>query len=107
MYKPYTHMVTTSARKEKTHVWRFLIALCIIAAVSCSPCLALERHDIEFKVFQFPPNMIPKIDGDTSDWEMVTGCYIIGSEQLTDNKQQGKIKEKMDPEDLKVNVRVG
>ena len=54
---------------------------------------ALERPDVEFKIFQFPHDKIPRIDGDTSDWDMVTGDYIIGSNQLTDNKVNGELKK--------------
>ena len=31
----------------------------------------LERPDIEFKIFQFPANMIPRIDGNIDDWDIV------------------------------------
>ena len=68
---------------------------------------ALERPGVEFKIFQFPHDRIPRIDGSIEDWDMVTGDYIIGSDQLTDNKMNGELKEKMDPEDLDVKVRVG
>jgi len=83
-----------------------------IMFVFCIACIshishALERPDTEFKIFQFPHDMIPRIDGDTSDWEIVTGDYIIGSDQLTDNKTEGELKAAIDPEDLDVRVRVG
>ena len=32
---------------------------------------ALDRTNETFKVFQFPPNMIPVIDGKTNDWDIV------------------------------------
>ena len=32
---------------------------------------AVEKPDITYKVFQFPANMIPRIDGNTDDWNMV------------------------------------
>lgn len=70
-------------------------------------CRALARPDVEFKVFQFPPDMIPRIDGDTGDWDMVTGEYVIGSDQLADNKTEGALKDAMDTADLDVRVRVG
>ena len=34
--------------------------------------VGLERPDVEFQVFQFPANQIPRIDGETDDW-----CYNI------------------------------
>ncbi len=66
---------------------------------------ALERPDVEFKIFQFPPNMIPRIDGDTSDWDIVGEDYVIGADQLVDTViQPGRSP---DPKDLDVRVRVG
>ncbi len=42
------------------------------------PALALllmsfARPDKEFKVYQFPQNMTPRIDGDFSDWKYNSG----------------------------------
>ncbi len=68
---------------------------------------ALERPETEYKIFQFPRDMIPRIDGDTSDWDMVDGDYIIDQSHLTDNKPQGELIPAMDPDDLRVRVRVG
>jgi hypothetical protein len=45
---------------------------------------ALERPGVEFKIFQFPPDQIPRIDGNTDDWAMVSKDYIIGIDQLSD-----------------------
>jgi hypothetical protein len=70
-----------------------------------SPSQALERPDKEFSIFQFPPNMIPRIDGQTDDWEIVPEAYIIGIEELAETVV-GK-GTNHDPEDLDVNVRVG
>ena len=43
---------------------------------------ALARPGVEFKIFQFPADKIPRIDGDTSDWSMVPESYSIGMDQL-------------------------
>jgi hypothetical protein len=64
---------------------------------------ALERPEV-FKVFQFPANKIPRIDGDASDWEMVPSEYIVGTDQLLDDQGRGR---KPDPKSLDVKVRVG
>jgi len=66
---------------------------------------ALERPDVEFKIFQFPPNMIPCIDGKTDDWDIVPDNYAIGSDELRDT-DLGNIGPP-DPKDLSVNVKVG
>ena len=75
-------------------------ALVLLAAASA---FALERQDVEFKVFQFPANAIPRIDGNIDDWSMVPESYAIGSDQLVDTLT-GKQR---DPKDLDVRVKVG
>jgi len=78
-------------------------AVLLFASVICLPVHALERPDVEFKIFQFPPNMIPRIDGDAGDWEIVPEDYFIGMDQLKDTGNNTKI----DKNDLDVTVRAG
>jgi hypothetical protein len=78
---------------------RVLLVLFSLAAAAA----ALERPGVEFKVFQFPANAIPRIDGKTDDWAMVPESYAIGSDQLVDTVN----KTPRDPKDLDVRVRVG
>ncbi len=73
----------------------------ILLAARCLP--ALERPDVEFKVYQFPANKIPRIDGQTDDWAMVPASYTIGSDQLKDTVNSTP----RDPKDLDVSVKVG
>jgi hypothetical protein len=68
------------------------------------PAHALDRPEVTFKVFQFPPDMIPRIDGKTDDWAMVPDDYAIGMDQLVDD-EGGHTKP--DPKDLDVKVKVG
>jgi len=75
-------------------------ALWILLAL---PALALERPGVEFKVFQFPANQIPRIDGKTDDWAIVPQSYAIGSNQLKDTVNNTP----RDPRDLDVKVKVG
>ncbi|MFC1509268.1 PKD domain-containing protein [Candidatus Omnitrophota bacterium] len=81
---------------------RFFIIILLLITFSHSE--ALERPDIEFKIFQFPKNMIPGIDGNIDDWNIVPDDYIIGTDQLTDEKTPGR---PMNRESLDVKVRVG
>ena len=67
------------------------------------PLCALERPGVEFKVFQFPANQIPRIDGKTDDWAMVPASYAIGQDQLKDTVKNTT----MDRKDLDVTVKVG
>ena len=67
------------------------------------PVVALERPDTTFKIFQFPADMIPRVDGDPVDWAMVPAEYAIGIDQLKDTVHDSPI----DTTDLDVTVRVG
>ncbi len=56
-----------------------------------------------FKVFQFPANKIPTIDGNAEDWKMVPESYTVGMDQLWEDS--GK-HAKSDPKNLDVRVKV-
>lgn len=77
----------------------------LLVVFSGTPARALERTDTEFKIFQFPANMIPRIDGDTSDWDIVPAGYAYGTDELVDTVINPGAKP--DPKDLDVRVRVG
>jgi len=77
---------------------------CALALAAGGPAAALERPDREFKVFQFPADAIPRIDGDPSDWAMVGDDYVIGSDMLAADDGSGAHP---DPKSLGVKVRVG
>ncbi|MBA7564920.1 hypothetical protein ES708_06589 [subsurface metagenome] len=76
----------------------FVFFVCIASTVQ-----ALERPDVEFKIFQFPANMIPRVDGNTDDWNVVPDTYAVGTDQLRDTVYNNK----MDRSDLDVKVKVG
>jgi hypothetical protein len=63
------------------------------------------RPGVEYQIFQFPANQIPRIDGDAGDWSIVPDSYSIGTDQLVDTV--GKHGDKRDPDNLDVNVKVG
>ena len=65
---------------------------------------ALEKPDHTYPIFQFPADQIPRIDGDTADWAIVPESYVIGMDQLTDDKKRHPTP---DPKNLDVRVRVG
>ena len=52
----------------------------LVAAIACE--VGLERPGVEFKVFQFPADKIPRIDGSADDWSLVPESYAIGTDQL-------------------------
>ena len=77
-------------------------SLCLLLAAMS---LGLERPDVEFQVFQFPADQIPRIDGDAQDWSIVPDSYAIGTEQLRETMVG--IGDKHDPANLDVKVKVG
>lgn len=60
---------------------------------------------IIYKIYQFPQNKIPRIDGDFSDWDMVTDAYAIGLDQLKDTRFGRGTN--LDPKDYNITVKVG
>lgn len=76
----------------------------IIALVICSNQSNALVKDTTYKIFQFPSDKIPRIDGDNEDWEIVPENYVIGTGQLVDDS--GK-NDKVDTTNLKVSVKVG
>lgn len=65
----------------------------------------LERPEVEYQVFQFPADKIPRIDGDAADWSIVPESYAIGQDQLRETVIG--IGDKQDPKNLDVKVKVG
>ncbi len=85
---------------DKRTAWGLCLLLCLTALAH-----AHQPPGVEYKVFQFPEDRLPIIDGDTSDWDMVPGEYALDGSKLSDTVM-GK-GSNMDPEDLKVEVTVG
>jgi hypothetical protein len=76
-----------------------------IVGISCwSPAFALERTNTQFKIFQFPPDQIPRIDGKADDWDIVPEDYVIGTDQLVEDMGHYSAP---DPKSLDVRVKVG
>ncbi|HWG18212.1 MAG TPA: hypothetical protein VN678_10140, partial [Acidobacteriaceae bacterium] len=57
-----------------------------------------------FKVFQFPADQVPRIDGDPSDWAMVPDSYAITLVDMHDDEHKHAAP---DPKDLSIKVKVG
>lgn len=81
-----------------------LLAACVTLIATVSPARALDRTDVTFKIFQFPQDQIPRIDGDAADWAIVPDTYAITTEQLVDDNKR---HPKPDPKNLDIKVRVG
>ena len=80
-----------------------ILSVILIVITVVPQVYTLERPDVEFKIFQFPPNMIPRIDGDTSDWDIVPDEYTVGLDQLKDIINDFKT----DKSDFDIDVKVG
>ena len=70
--------------------------LFLLAAIGCDAGLA--RPGVEFKVFQFPADKIPRIDGNPDDWSLVPDSYAIGTDQLRETVVG--LGDKRDPANL-------
>lgn len=79
--------------------WACLLLLCM-----CSAGLFAQVDGTHFKVFQFPANQIPRIDGDFTDWDMVPESYVITTDEMWDDsgKHTGVDKSSLD-----IRVKVG
>lgn len=77
----------------------------LLALVLTIPAAALERPGVEYKIFQFPADKIPHIDGKGDDWAIVPAAYSIGMDQLKETVHGRGFQ--YDKKDLDVTVKVG
>ena len=80
------------------------IILVVLAAVYSATAATAQLDAPGFKVFQFPKDQIPRIDGDPVDWNIVPDSYIVGTEEVWDDS--GKHKG-LNRESLDIKVKVG
>jgi len=83
---------------------RCLAVLVLLSGLAGSPLAGFDRPEVTFQVFQFPANMIPRIDGDAADWAMVPESYVVGTDQLVDDNKRYPTP---DPKNLDVRIKVG
>lgn len=57
-----------------------------------------------FKVFQFPKNQIPRIDGCFTDWDIVPDSYVVPIEEMWDDSRK---HQDIDKSTLDIKVKVG
>ena len=79
----------------------------MLAGLASCPGLVSSAPGLEtpaFRIFQFPNDSIPRIDGDGEDWAMVGPSYQIDTGAIAADDGSGR---RPDPGSLKVNVRVG
>lgn len=83
------------------------ISAAITALFLSAAVLGAQEYKVEgpaFKVFQFPADGIPRIDGDASDWDIVPDSYAVGIDRMWDDsgKHTG-----IDRGTLDISVKVG
>lgn len=81
---------------------RIKLSILLFTALSGSYNL-LAQEDRGYKVYQFPADMIPRIDGKTEDWDSFPKELIVGTDQLWDDSKR---YPKTDPSNLDVKVKV-
>ncbi|MDP4208920.1 MAG: PKD domain-containing protein [Bacteroidota bacterium] len=64
---------------------------------------AKSQNDSIFKIFQFPANSIPRIDGNTDDWADFPDSYTITNKHFTDDTKKHPL---MDTSNLSVKIKV-
>lgn len=82
---------------------------CAVAGIALAGGALAQTPHIQvtepgFKVFQFPKNQIPRIDGSFTDWDIVPDSYVVPIEEMWDDsrKHQG-----IDKSTLDIKVKVG
>lgn len=71
--------------------------------ISCS-MYSFSQEGRSYKIFQFPANMIPRVDGKGDDWAMVPDSFTVGIDQLVNDNNKTMAP---DPKNLDVKVKVG
>ncbi|MBR7171652.1 MAG: hypothetical protein IKD19_05530, partial [Prevotella sp.] len=65
---------------------------------------SIQVREPGFKVFQFPKNQIPRIDGSFEDWDIVPDNYVVPMEEMWDDTKKHK---GIDKKTLDIKVKVG
>lgn len=95
--------------REGNRVWLFFLCYLLfntsIANGQSTSTYKTARNGKVFRIFQFPRNQMPRIDGDKSDWAIVPENYTYGTDQLSDTEDG--MGNDIDPKDLDVKVTIG
>lgn len=61
---------------------RYKYSLRMLLLLGCFYMKSWSQENRSFKVFQFPAHLIPTIDGNSKDWDLVPNSYTVGMDQL-------------------------
>jgi hypothetical protein len=78
---------------------RFLLIVLFTSLIYSS----YSQETRSYKIFQFPANMIPRVDGKADDWAMVPDSFVVGTDQLVNDNNKTMAP---DPKNLDVKVKV-
>jgi hypothetical protein len=84
-----------------------LVKYLFLVGLTVQFLLVSGQDNRKFKIFQFPPDKIPRIDGIKDDWAIVDDSYAIGMDQLWDDRHDSVRHRRADPQNLDVTVKVG
>jgi hypothetical protein len=77
-----------------------LLLLFVLAFVA-----TLSAQDTRsYKIFQFPADKIPRVDGNKEDWDIVPDDFVVATDQLVNDNNKTM---RPDPKNLDVKVKVG
>jgi len=79
--------------------------LIILTLIFSGIIVSFSIPDKEYKIYQFPQDQMPRIDGEFSDWDIVSESYSIGLDQLKGT--EGEMGPNLNPEDYNIEVKVG
>ena len=92
--------------KTEPKKWSFRAAMTIGVPLAIFTFLtSFSNPETEYKIYQFPKDLMPRIDGAFSDWDCVPESYSIGLDQLMDTRFGNGTN--LDPKDFDIRVKVG
>jgi len=103
-------MLRKNNRDATFFISKIIIAILLISSPAilfgqAIPTYKTARSGKIFQVYQFPKDQMPRIDGQTDDWETVPDSYSYKTDQLKDTEDG--LGTAIDPGDLQVQVKVG
>ncbi|MHA7831773.1 MAG: PKD domain-containing protein [Flagellimonas sp.] len=84
---------------------RFISMLLVFTVCNSIFGHSFSSPEVEYKIYQFPKNSIPRVDGFFEDWEIVPETYAIGLDKLNDTRFGNGTN--LDPKDFDISVKVG
>src|SRR5260370_25626683 len=77
---PLLHLSSMQLKTTQCFAAQVAAIFLLFAFPVCA--FAIARPGVEYKIFQFPADKIPRFDGAPSDWSTVPEDYSIGIDQL-------------------------